>query len=156
MSEWMLVLGLVFMGFILVLIEILFVPGTTVVGILGFIATVGGIYLSFDYFGATTGWWFTLGCTLFFVLSLYYSFKMKTWERFSLKDSMKGKFNEGFTKSLKKDDQGTTLSTLKPVGKAEFDNKEYEVKSFGQYIEPHTRIRIVSINKNNILVEPIN
>ena len=67
----MLVFGLVFIGFILVLLEILFVPGTTVVGILGFIATLGGIYLSFEYFSTTTGWWFTLGCTLFFILSLY-------------------------------------------------------------------------------------
>ncbi|MEM6361405.1 MAG: NfeD family protein [Bacteroidota bacterium] len=156
MSEWMLVFGLVFIGFILVLLEILFVPGTTVVGILGFIATLGGIYLSFEYFGTTTGWWFTLGCTLFFILSLYYSFKMKTWERFSLKDSMKGKFNEGVTKTLKKDDEGMTISTLKPVGKAEFASKEYEVKSFGQYIEPNTKIKIVSISNNNILVEPIN
>lgn len=155
MNEWMIVLGLVSVGFVLILLEILFVPGTTVVGILGFIATIGGIYLSFDYFGVTTGWWFTLGCTLFFVLSLYYSFKMKTWERFSLKDSMQGKFNEGVTSSLSKNDEGTTISTLKPVGKAEFNDKEYEVRSFGEYIEPHTRIRIISISNNSILVEPI-
>ena len=155
MNEWLIVLGLVFIGFILILVEILFVPGTTFVGILGFIATIGGIYLSFDYFGITTGWWFTFGCTLFFVLSLYYSFKMKTWERFSLKDSMKGKFNEGFTSSLNKNDEGITISTLKPIGKAEFNNKEYEVKSYGEYIEPDTKIRIVNISNNNILVEPI-
>ncbi len=125
MNEWVLVLGLVLIGFVLVLLEILFVPGTTVVGILGFIATIGGIYLSFEYFGTTAGWWFTFGSTLFFILSLYYSFKMKTWERFSLKDSMKGKFNEGVTSGLKKDDEGMTISTLKPVGKAEFEIKEY-------------------------------
>lgn len=155
MNEWVIVIGLVSIGFVFILLEILFVPGTTVVGILGFVATIGGIYLSFDYFGTTTGWWFTLGSTLFFILSLYYSFKRKTWERFSLKDSMKGKFNEGSTSSLNKDDEGLTTSTLKPIGKAEFSDKEYEVRSYGEYIEPNTKVRIVRINNNNILVEPI-
>ncbi len=156
MNEWLIVSGLVFIGFILILLEILFVPGTTFVGILGFIATIGGIYLSFEYFGVATGWWFTLGCALFFFLSLYYSFKMKTWERFSLKGSMQGKFNEGSTDGLNQNDEGVTISTLKPVGKAEFNNKEYEVKSFGEYIEPETKVRIVNISNNSILVEPIN
>lgn len=156
MSEWLVVLSLVSVGFFLIILEILFVPGTTVIGILGFVATVVGIYLSFNYFGTTTGMWFSFGCTFIFVMALVYSFKRKTWERFSLKDSMKGKFNEGLTVDLKEEDEGITISTLRPIGKAEFNNKEYEVKSFGDYIEPGTRIKIVKIDKNNILVEPIN
>ena len=155
MSEWIIVLSLVFIGFVFILLEILFVPGTTVIGILGFIATIGGIYLSFNYFGTTTGMWFSFGCTFVFLLALVYSFKTKTWERFSLKDSMQGKFNEDLTIDLKEQEEGVTISSLKPIGKAEFNNKEYEVKSFGDYIEPGTHIRIVKIDKNNILVEPI-
>ena len=155
MSEWIIVLSLVFIGFVFILLEILFVPGTTVVGILGFIATIAGIYLSFNYFGTTTGMWFSVGCTFVFLLALVYSFKTKTWERFSLKDSMQGKFNEDLTIDLKEQEEGVTISSLKPIGKAEFNNKEYEVKSFGDYIDPGTQIRIVKIDKNNILVEPI-
>lgn len=155
MAEWITVISLVVLGLIFVLIELLFIPGTTVVGILGFVSTVVGIYLSFDYFGSSTGWWFTLGSSLFFAITLYYSFKSGTWERFSLKSAMQNKVNEGLTAELKEGDEGTAVSTLKPVGKAEFDNKEYEVKSFGDYVEPGTRIKIVKIDINNILVERI-
>ncbi len=155
MAEWITVISLVVLGLIFVLIELLFIPGTTVVGILGFVSTVVGIYLSFDYFGSSTGWWFTLGSSIFFAITLYYSFKSRTWERFSLKSAMQSKVNEGLTAELKEGDEGTAVSTLKPVGKAEFDNKEYEVKSFGDYVEPGTRIKIVKIDINNILVERI-
>ena len=47
------ILGLLLIiGIILILIEILFIPGTTVFGILGIIAIFSSDYLSFTYFGS--------------------------------------------------------------------------------------------------------
>lgn len=156
MSAWTTVIFLVISGFVLLIVEILFVPGTTVVGILGLLATVLGIYLSFDYFGSEVGWWFTLGSTLFFVLAIYYSFRNKTWEKLALKDTNDGKVNEGLTDSLSVGDKGVAISTLKPIGKAELNNKEYEVRTYGDYVDSGTSIQIIKIDKNNIIVEPIN
>ena len=49
------ILGLLLViGIILILIEILFIPGTTVFGILGIIAIFSSDYLSFTYFGSDT------------------------------------------------------------------------------------------------------
>ncbi len=53
--EWFAVIGLIILGIGLVVIEVVFVPGTTVVGIAGFICTGFGIYLGYDYFGNVTG-----------------------------------------------------------------------------------------------------
>ena len=155
MAEWTTVILLVILGLILILTEALFIPGTTVVGILGFISSVFGIYLSFNYFGAATGWWFVFGSSVFFAISLYFSFKSKTWARFSLKSAIKSKVNEGLTNDLQINDEGTAVSTIKPIGKAEFNDKEYEVKSMGNYIEPGTKIKIIKIDTNNIIIEPI-
>jgi membrane-bound ClpP family serine protease len=156
MSDWTTVIFLVIAGFLLLIVEVLFVPGTTVVGVLGLLSTIFGIYLSFDYFGTETGWWFTLGSTMFFALALYISFKNKTWERFSLKDSMKGTVNEGLTLDLKIGDEGVAISTLKPIGKAELNENVFEVRSTGAYVDQGEKIRIIKIEKNNIIVEPIN
>ena len=155
MAEWITVISLVILGLFLILLELLFVPGTTVVGILGFVASVFGIYLSFSYFGSSTGWLFVLGSSVFFAVSLYFSFKSKTWERFSLKSAIKSKVNEGLANELKINDEGMAISTIKPIGKAEFKEKEYEVKSLGNYIEPGTKIKIIKIDINNIIIEPI-
>ncbi len=156
MSDWTTVIILVITGFILIIAEILFVPGTTVVGILGLIATIFGIYLSFEYFGSVVGWWFTFGSSIFFILALYYSFRSKTWDKLSLKGEINSKVNEGLTDTLKVGDQGVTISVLRPSGKAEIDEKVYEVRTTGDYVESGVKIKITKIDINNITVEPIN
>lgn len=156
MADWITVISLLLVGIFLLIAEIIFVPGTTVVGILGFLAAILGVYLSFEYFGPTTGGWFTFGATIAFSAALYISFKSNTWERFSLKDTNSGKVNENMTISLKVGDEGVAISVLKPVGKAEFADKAYEVRTLGDYTESGTSIKIIKIEKNNIVVEPIN
>jgi membrane-bound ClpP family serine protease len=53
-------------------------------------------------------------------------------------------------------DEGVTLSTLKPMGKAEFHNKTFEVKTAGNYIDRGERVKIIFIESHQIVVEPIN
>lgn len=155
MADWVIVLALVALGIIFIIVEILFVPGTTVVGILGILATLLGVYLSFDYFGPTVGTWLAAGSGLMFVAAVYIAFKQKTWDRFSLKDTMQGKFNEGLTSTLQVAQRGLAISSLRPFGKAEFAGKEFEVRSFGDYVDSGTAVEIVKINGNTIYVQPI-
>lgn len=156
MIEWISVVLLIVIGIGLVIVEVLFVPGTTLVGILGILALILGVYLSFEYFGPTAGWWVTGGASLFFVTAVVYGFKSNTWDKFSLKGTIKSKVNEGLTSSLQAGDIGVATSVLKPVGKAEFDEKEYEVKSLGEYIDSGIKVRIIKLELNNIFVEIAN
>src|SRR5579872_5978528 len=95
MIEWTTVIALVFLGLVLLVVEIIFVPGTTLVGVLGFVFIILGVGLSFRYFGSEMGW-ITIGVTS--VASgaiLYYSFSANVWRKFSLKSSSTSKVNEG-------------------------------------------------------------
>lgn len=156
MTDWITVVSLVLVGILLIIAEIIFVPGTTIVGILGFLSGILGVYLSFDYFGSVTGGWVAFGSSVAFGIALYYSFKSNTWDKFSLKDTNSGKVNEDLTAALAVGDEGLAISVLKPVGKAEFGVGEFEVKTLGDYTESGTRIKIIKLEKNNIVVEPIN
>ena len=153
--EWMIVVSLILFGLLLLVVEVIFVPGTTVVGVAGFVFLVLGIWLAFHYFGSQTGWIATGGAALAFGVVFYYSFKTNVWKRFSLKSSIKSKVNEGETESLVAGEEGVAISALRPVGKAELTSKIYEVKTQGQYIDSGTRIRIVKIISNQIFVEPV-
>lgn len=155
MFELITVIALIVLGMVFIIVEILFVPGTTFVGILGLLAAGLGVYLSFIYFGQVIGFWILAGTGLLFVAGIYMSFKQRTWDRFSLKDTMQGKFNEGLTGTLQIAQRGLTISNLRPYGKAEFEEKEYEVRSFGDYIDSGTSIEIVKISGNTIFVQPI-
>ncbi|ELR71272.1 hypothetical protein C900_02887 [Fulvivirga imtechensis AK7] len=156
MGEWFTAIILIVAGLALIVIEIIFVPGTTIVGILGLIATIFGIYLSFVYFGSEVGWWMAAGTAILFGVALYYSFRKNAWDRFSLKDTIQSKVNEGRNSMLQIGDEGIAMSTLRPFGKAEFEQGEFEVRSIGNYIDSGTKVKIIKISNNSIFVEPIN
>lgn len=156
MIEWITVLSLILFGLILIVVEILFVPGTTLVGVLGFLFLLFGIGYSYSYFGSETGW-ITLGATgVASGLILYFAFKANVWGRFALKTSITSKVNEGEVDLLEVGEEGIAISALRPVGKAELGKRLYEVKTNGEYVDSGSRVRITKIFMNQIIVEPIN
>lgn len=156
MIEWITVISLILFGLFLIIAEIIFVPGTTLVGILGFIFLLLGVGLSFSYFGSETGWTTVGVSAVASGLILYYSFKANIWGRFSLKSSIQSKVNEGDLDSLAVGTEGIAVSALRPVGKATLGEKMYEVKTLGEYLDSGSRIRVIKIIMNQIIVEPIN
>ncbi len=156
MIEWITVTSLIVFGLALIVAEIIFVPGTTLVGVLGFAFLIVGVGLSFRYFGGEVGW-ITVGVSS--VASgaiLYYSFSANVWGKFSLKTSSNSKVNEGELDELKIGAEGQTISALRPIGKAELNNKTFEVKTLGEYLDSGKRIRVIKILSNQIFVELIN
>ncbi|MGB3465886.1 MAG: NfeD family protein [Cyclobacteriaceae bacterium] len=153
--EWIIVGSLITLGLILIIIEVLFVPGTTIVGILGFIFEIGGVYLAYDYFGETTG---TIVLIAAFVISttcIILSFKSDLWKKLSLKEEHTTTVNEGKTSGLSVGLTGITLSSLKPIGKALFNDREYEVRTFGKFLYNDEKVAIVKLENNTIIVEHI-
>ena len=53
-------------------------------------------------------------------------------------------------------DEGITISTLRPIGKAMFNDKTMEVKTAGDYVEQGQKVKITHIELNQITVQPIN
>ncbi|GIL23758.1 MAG: hypothetical protein BroJett042_22710 [Bacteroidota bacterium] len=156
MIEWVTVISLILFGLALVVAEIIFVPGTTVVGIIGFIFLIAGVGFGFNYFGSETGWILVGSTAVISGLVLYFSFKANVWGRFSLKSSIDSKVNEGSLDALTVGQEGTATSALRPIGKAQLGDKEYEVKTAGDYLDSGSAVRIIKINSNQIIVEPIN
>jgi membrane-bound ClpP family serine protease len=156
MMEWLTISALILIGIGLIIIEIIFVPGTTIVGILGFAMSGYGIYLGYDYFGNTTGHIVLTSSVILAFVCIFYSFKSGAWKKFANKSAIKSKVNEGLTIDLKEGDLGQSTSSLKPIGKGIFNDKEYEVTSQGNFITEKQPIKIIKIEKNKIFVESSN
>lgn len=156
MIMWIIILSLLLIGLALIVIELIFIPGTTVVGLLGFIFAGAGVLIGYQHFGSDTGLYILIGTLVATLAALFYSFRSGAWSRFSNKSSNDGKVNEGITGGLSIGDEGVTLSTLRPIGKAEFNSKTFEVKTQGQYVETGQHVRIIQIRLNDIVVEPFN
>ena len=146
---------LILCGIVLVIIELIFVPGTTVLGILGLVALIGGVIISYSAFGSGTGVWVLIGTMIFSILALVYSLRAGTWQRFALKSSIDSKVNENEKIDLQIGMRGKLISDLRPMGTAEFSDKFYEVQSNGNYLESGTKVEIISLADNKIIVNPI-
>jgi membrane-bound ClpP family serine protease len=155
MVEWTSIISLIVVGLALVIAEIIFVPGTTLVGIIGFVLMAIGVGLGFRYFGGTTGWTIAGVTAVTSGVVLVYAFKANVWGRFSLKSTMEGKVNEGALADIVVGAEGTALSALRPSGKAEILRRTVEVRTLGAYVESGTKIRVTQVMANQVIVEPI-
>jgi membrane-bound ClpP family serine protease len=152
---WIAISALILIGLVLIVVEIIFIPGTTVVGFIGLAFLISGIVFTYQQYGKETGFYVLLGTGVLSATVLYVSFKRGAWNKFSNKSSIDSKVNEGLTKDLVVGDEGTTVSVLRPIGNAEFKGKIFEVKTTGGYLANGIKIRIGKIQSNEILVEQI-
>ncbi len=153
--EWLIVTGLILFGLGLMIVELIFIPGTTFVGLIGIAIYCYGIYQSFESFGSTVGWVVLVSTGVITITFTVYSLKTNAWQRLALKDINKGKVNEDLFDHLEVGQEGVTVSSVKPIGKAEFNNKQLEVRSEGNYIEENQPVRVIKIDNKRIFVEPI-
>ena len=147
---------LLLVGLALIIVEVVFVPGTTLVGIIGAIFVGIGIMLGYRHYGSETGLYILVGMGVITVIALYFSFRSQAWTRFANKSAMDSKVNEGSRDALKVGDEGVALSVLRPMGKVEFPGGQFEVKTLGDYVDVGTRVKIVHLSVSEIIVKPLN
>jgi membrane-bound ClpP family serine protease len=153
---WFIIISLLLIGLVLLIIEVVFVPGTTVIGILGVIFSIVGVVMTYENFGSTVGFYVLLSTLVVTLVGLFISFKSGVWSKFSNKSSINSRVNEGILAHLKVGDLGVTLSALRPFGKAEFGTTVAEVRSIGSFVEPRSKVKIIQIEGNQIIVDIIN
>ncbi len=154
--EWLIVTGMILFGLGLMLVELIFIPGTTFVGLIGFSMYGYGIYQSFESFGSTVGWVVLVSTGVLTIAFTVYSLKTNAWQRFALNNTNEGKVNDDLINQLEIGQEGITVSAVKPVGKAEFNNEQLEVRSEGNYIEENQRVRVIKIDNKRIFVAALN
>lgn len=152
---WLLIAALILVGLALIIVEIVFIPGTTVVGFLGLLFTAAGVFFSYRQYGNDVGFYVMLGTALASAAALYFSFRKGAWDKVSNKSVIDSKVNEGIATHLVEGEEGITVSALRPIGSAEFQGKIFEVKTAGEYVSNAIKVKIIKIRINDILVEPI-
>ncbi|GAB3194476.1 membrane-bound ClpP family serine protease [Pontibacter aydingkolensis] len=151
--DWITVVLLIGIGLLLIIVELIFVPGTTIVGILGFVLTCIGIWIGYAALGTTTGHVILAATVLIGALAFVYSFRSDSWTRFALKNQHRSRVNDENPHTLAIGDVGRTISALRPQGTAVFGDRHHEVQTKGEFLPPNTSIHIIKLNQNKITVE---
>jgi len=150
---WTLILALIVVGLLFLILEILVVPGTTVVGIAGFAMLVFGIYETYALYGTTAGHLVLAGTVVATVLVLYFSLKSRTWKRMMLSKNIDGKVNVVDEQSIHTGDIGQSISRLAPAGKALINGVITEVHSMEGFLDENVDIEVVRIDHSRIIVK---
>ncbi|MBB6609447.1 hypothetical protein H7F15_00205 [Pontibacter sp. Tf4] len=153
--EWVTVILLIVIGLVLIIVELVFIPGTTLIGILGFALAAIGIWFGYATLGTTVGH-VILGLSVLVAgVGLFYSFRGDAWNRFALKESIDSRVNEEYQHNLEVGQTGTTTSALRPQGTALFNDQRHEVQTKGEFISPNTPVRIIKLSQHKIIVEAV-
>lgn len=147
------VIALLLLGVLLILLEILFVPGTTIVGVGGVILLAIGIFLSYQYLGTTEGHVSLASCLVVIFLSLIVLLKGQTWKRMALDTTIEGKSVGQVENMVSLGEVGISISRLNPMGKALFGDRILEVTTAGEFVDAEKDIEVIKVQQNKITVK---
>lgn len=151
-----LIITLIILGALLLVAEIILLPGLTVAGIGGFIAYGLAIYLGFNYYG-TSGGFIVIGATVTVsVLAIVLSLRARTWQHLSLKQNIDSTSQPLPENEVKVGDRGLAVTRLAPIGKVLINNETYEAKSLGDlYVDQKTEVEVVGFENFSVIVKKI-
>ncbi|RLD90470.1 MAG: hypothetical protein DRJ09_04170 [Bacteroidetes bacterium] len=151
-----LVIVLIVVGILLLLLEVLVIPGTGFAGIAGFVSIIAGVWIAYAYLGSSTGNIVLFVTLAVNVIAIWIGVRSKTWKKAALVSTIDGKVNTINDINLKVGDVGKTISRCVPMGKADFNGNFVEVDARVDFIDPNTEIKIIKIDNNKIYIKPLN
>jgi len=148
-----LIITLILVGIVLMIAEILLIPGIGVAGILGLLSMGGSCWYAFYEFGNLTGGIVTGVTAVVLVAFAVVVLRAKTWKRMTLNTTIESKVNQ-LTVELSVSDKGRTVTRLAPMGSARFGDEIVEVKALEGMIDPNVDVEICMIEDGKIYVVP--
>lgn len=150
---WTIIIILILVGLLFLILEVVVIPGTTVVGIVGFVLMIVAVWQTYVVYGSTSGHLVLGGTLVLTLVGLRFALRSKTWDKVMLKSNIDSRANVIPEGSVKVGDVGKSISRIVPTGKALINDEYFEVCSSGEFIDPENDIEVVKIEHNKIFVK---
>lgn len=158
MADWLLVLTLCVLGFILLLTELLIIPGFGLVGIFGLASLVYGLYIAITRLSPILGIIISLASMAIIIGMIRFFPKTAVWKKLRLERAERG--SEGFRaqKGLEGyiGKTGISITPLRPSGTAKIEGDRVDVVTEGIFLPEATRIKVISVQGNRVVVRKEN
>ncbi|MDR2882333.1 MAG: NfeD family protein [Alistipes sp.] len=152
---WWLIALLIVVGALMLVVELVLMPGITVAAI-GALASWGGAgWLAWENFGVRGLLTVVAIVIALTVAATWFSLRARTWQRFALGDRIEGRSQEAPARRVKVGDRGVALGRLAPMGKVTIDGRDYEAKTTGGFVDQHTGVEVVGFENFNVIVKPL-
>lgn len=146
---------LVALGLMLILAEIVIIPGIGVAGILGIVSLGGACFYAFHELGPVAGTVVTIVNAALLLGLAIYMLCARVRKKRSLNANIDSKISFFDETRIAVGDTGRTLTRLSPTGSARIGDIDCEVKSLEGIIGADVEIEVVMIEDNKIYVKPV-
>lgn len=159
MSVWLIVIGLVILGFLLILAEIFLIPGINIFGFLGLAAVVAGVITAYTSLSIYYAHLVLLISIITALLLVRIIIRSRALNRMVLDTTQSREAGVAVQQAELQQlvgKIGVTYTKLRPAGHAIFNDQKYDVVSEGGFIEKNARVEVSEINGNRIVVREAN
>jgi membrane-bound ClpP family serine protease len=153
MTPIIIICVLLALGIIFLIIEIFFLPGITIAGIVGALFIAAAVIFAYTNVGNTAGTLTLVGGLTFLALAVWRFMKSKTLDRMALKVDITEKVEPLKGIDIKVGDEGKTVSRLAPMGKIRIHDAIVEAKTVDGFIDQNETVVVLEVYNNNVLVE---
>ncbi|AWM33962.1 NfeD family protein [Hymenobacter nivis] len=144
---------LLLFGLLFLAAEVIFIPGTTVVGFVGFALLAWGVWLSYHDLGTPAGHYALAGAGALAGMVLYLGLRPKNLARAALHSVSEGSVRDVRRADVPAGTLGHTLSALRPAGTVLFGEERREAVTRGEFVDAGRAVRVLGIEQNRIVVE---
>jgi membrane-bound serine protease (ClpP class) len=149
-----LVIGLMVFGLALIAIEVFVIPGFGLIGVLGIAGVVGSAYLAYSELDTPYAALTIVGGIVGAGVMFWFVPRTKLGKSMVLETQTLGSAPNPELEKLQ-DREGVALTTLRPAGSVEIDERPVDVVTDGEYVEAGKRVRVVRVEGGRVVVEEI-
>lgn len=146
---------LVLLGVLLVVAEILILPGLSIAALGAAASFIAALTISYNTVGATFAGLVFLGAFTLTIIALAFSLRAKTLKKISLSHTIDSSVGDDISRDIPIGKEGVTTTRLAPMGSVEIDGKLYQGRSRSELIPPKSIVKVLSIEDNILIVEQI-
>lgn len=150
--DLVLIITFVILGIAFFILEIFFLPGVSIGGIVGTLFMGAGIWYAFVKMGTMVGWVVVAVSVVILLWAIWYFIKGKPLDKMALNAEMQ-QDNPYNMSNVEVGDVGKTISRLAPMGKVLVNNEEYEAKFRNGFLDRGVDVVVVDIEGNILVVE---
>lgn len=151
--ELFLVALFVFLGALLLLVEVTLIPGLGLTGILGVVSFIVSVAYAFVVLGTTAGWVTFLAVLGLVVVFILWSVYGKPFKKLALKTNIESTVKVPDAAAIAVGDEGVALTRLALVGEADFGKAQVDVTSADGFIDEGAAVYVSRITESTVFVK---
>ena len=148
------IIALLVVGILLMLVELLVLPGFGVAGALGVVALVGGAVGAWYELGPLWGAMVGLISAVLAIAMIYLIPRTKAGRRLVLQQELKDHRSQKDQRRLL-GHRGVTVTPLRPIGRVRFGQEEVDVVTDGEYIPSDAEVEVVEVQGMRVVVASV-